>query len=190
VWTETSADATKPVTMHRHGSNFRAPHPAARPIAGGPCASKIPDDDEIKLPASGRKPNLTRRRNQLILKIETVVALTSRRRARLRQSHNRGLAVPAADGRDFRRRGRDVALRILELLRPHIGTMMTYFKLGNELLYARTGIWIRLRIPTRATPPWASWHTIWAVSKSNQRVRNQLLPAGGAVPAERSGSAG
>jgi Ca2+-binding RTX toxin-like protein len=32
-----------------------------------------------------------------------------------------------------------LALRILELLRPHIGTMMTYFKLGNELLYAKTG---------------------------------------------------
>ncbi len=30
-------------------------------------------------------------------------------------------------------------LRILDLLRPHIGTMMTAFKLGNELLYTRTG---------------------------------------------------
>jgi hypothetical protein len=31
------------------------------------------------------------------------------------------------------------ALRILDLLRPHIGNMMTLFKLGNEILYSKTG---------------------------------------------------
>ena len=31
------------------------------------------------------------------------------------------------------------ALRILDLLRPHIGNMMTSFKLGNEILFTETG---------------------------------------------------